>query len=86
MGDEGLGWLGGFGRCYGCVMLVLVWQVTSGKNLRRTDSMCAKSRITEAESGKLTGWFIIFQQNMESAFVLCKVKMHYKIQMSELGI
>ncbi len=52
VGGEGLG---GFGCCHGCVVLVLVWQVTSGKNLRRIDGMCAKSRITEAEGGKWTG-------------------------------
>lgn len=34
---------GVFGHCHGCVMLVLVWQATSGKNLRRIDGMCVQN-------------------------------------------
>ncbi len=74
VGGEGLV---GFGCCHGCVVLVLVWQVTSGKNLRRIDLMCVKSRITEAEGGKWTGCSIL-PLPRESAFVLCENTMSCK--------
>lgn len=57
------------GRCHGCGMLVLLWQVTSGKNLRRIDGVCAD--ITEAERRKLTGWFIIRLQHVGKCIQEC---------------